>query len=76
MALTLDHSIWMHNDKFRVDDWLLYENHSTIASGARTLIEGKLWTRDGRLVFSTAQEALIRAPKTEKLPENGTNGTK
>ncbi|KHJ88058.1 Acyl-CoA thioesterase, partial [Oesophagostomum dentatum] len=49
MALTLDHSIWMHNDKFRVDDWLLYENHSTIASGARTLIEGKLWTRDGRL---------------------------
>ncbi|KHJ92491.1 putative acyl-CoA thioesterase II [Oesophagostomum dentatum] len=76
MALTLDHSIWMHNDKFRVDDWLLYENHSTIASGARTLIEGKLWTRDGRLVFSTAQEALIRAPKTEKLSENGTNGTK
>ncbi|ETN87076.1 acyl-CoA thioesterase II [Necator americanus] len=66
MALTLDHSIWMHNHEFRVDDWLLYENRSTIASGARTLIEGKLWTRDGRLVFSTAQEALIRAPKSDK----------
>ncbi|KIH49200.1 hypothetical protein ANCDUO_20726 [Ancylostoma duodenale] len=71
MALTLDHSIWMHDDKFRVDDWLLYENHSTIASGARTLIEGKLWTRDGRLVFSTAQEALIRAPKPKIPVENG-----
>ncbi|CAD6189574.1 unnamed protein product [Caenorhabditis auriculariae] len=63
MALTLDHSIWMHTDNFRVDDWLLYENHSTIAAGGRSLIEGKLWTRDGRLVFSTTQEALIRAQK-------------
>uniref|UniRef100_A0A8R1DIJ1 Acyl-CoA thioesterase II n=1 Tax=Caenorhabditis japonica TaxID=281687 RepID=A0A8R1DIJ1_CAEJA len=63
MALTLDHSIWMHTDNFRVDDWLLYENHSTVASGGRSLIEGKLWTRDGRLVFSTTQEALIRAHK-------------
>ncbi|KAF1752783.1 hypothetical protein GCK72_019338 [Caenorhabditis remanei] len=63
MALTLDHSIWMHTDNFRVDDWLLYENHSTIAGGGRSLIEGKLWTRDGRLVFSTTQEALIRAQK-------------
>lgn len=72
MALTLDHSIWMHSDQFRIDDWLLYENHSTIACGGRTLIEGKLWTRDGRLVFSTAQEALIRAPKVEQRPlQNG-----
>ncbi|CAI5452600.1 unnamed protein product [Caenorhabditis angaria] len=63
MALTLDHSIWMHTDNFRVDDWLLYENHSTIASGGRSLIEGKLWTKDGRLIFSTTQEALIRARK-------------
>uniref|UniRef100_A0A1I7XNR9 Acyl-coenzyme A thioesterase 8 n=1 Tax=Heterorhabditis bacteriophora TaxID=37862 RepID=A0A1I7XNR9_HETBA len=31
MALTLDHSIWMHSDKFRVDEWMLYENHSTVA---------------------------------------------
>uniref|UniRef100_A0A158PA58 Acyl-CoA thioesterase II n=1 Tax=Angiostrongylus cantonensis TaxID=6313 RepID=A0A158PA58_ANGCA len=70
MALTLDHSIWMHSDQFRIDDWLLYENHSTIASGARTLIEGKLWTRNGRLVFSTAQEALIRAPRRENPIQN------
>ncbi|VDM53764.1 unnamed protein product [Angiostrongylus costaricensis] len=71
MALTLDHSIWMHSDQFRIDDWLLYENHSTIASGARTLIEGKLWTRNGRLVFSTAQEALIRAPRKDNPIQNG-----
>ncbi|VDL80805.1 unnamed protein product [Nippostrongylus brasiliensis] len=59
---------------FRMDDWLLYENHSTIACGGRTLIEGKLWTRDGRLVFSTAQEALIRAPRSEQPSQNGTPG--
>ncbi|KAK6013651.1 hypothetical protein OSTOST_21031 [Ostertagia ostertagi] len=73
MALTLDHSIWMHSDRFRIDDWLLYENHSTIACGGRTLIEGKLWTRDGRLVFSTAQEALIRAPKKVEQPSSNGN---
>lgn len=63
MALTLDHSIWMHSADFRVDDWLLYENHSTIAAGGRSLIEGKLWTKDGRLIFSTTQEALIRSKR-------------
>ncbi|CAB3396550.1 unnamed protein product [Caenorhabditis bovis] len=68
MALTLDHSIWMHTDNFRVDDWLLYENHSTIASGGRSLIEGKLWTRDGRLICSTTQEALVRSPKKRPTP--------
>nr|CDJ84205.1 Acyl-CoA thioesterase domain containing protein [Haemonchus contortus] len=73
MALTLDHSIWMHSDRFRIDEWMLYENHSTIACGGRTLIEGKLWTRDGRLIFSTAQEALIRAPKND--PAASHNGS-
>ncbi|EPB74784.1 acyl-CoA thioesterase II [Ancylostoma ceylanicum] len=59
MALTLDHSIWMHDHQFRVDDWLLYENHSTIASGARTLIEGKLWTRDGRLLQNITPYSML-----------------
>jgi hypothetical protein len=33
-----------------------------LAAG-RALIHGKMWTRDGRMVLSTAQEILIREQK-------------
>uniref|UniRef100_A0A7E4VF46 Acyl-CoA thioesterase II n=1 Tax=Panagrellus redivivus TaxID=6233 RepID=A0A7E4VF46_PANRE len=64
MAASLDHSMWLHHFDFRVDDdWLLYETESTVSAGGRALIHGKMWTRDGRMVLSTAQEILIRAEK-------------
>ncbi|GMS80472.1 hypothetical protein PENTCL1PPCAC_2647 [Pristionchus entomophagus] len=31
MALSLDHTVWMHDPNFRVDEWMLYENTSTIS---------------------------------------------
>ena len=61
MATTLNHSIWLHECKFRIDDWMLYETESTVAGGGRAMIFGRLWTRDGHLVMSTAQEGCIRA---------------
>ncbi|MFH4975728.1 hypothetical protein AB6A40_002437 [Gnathostoma spinigerum] len=64
MAFSLDHCIWMHDQNFRVDEWMLYENISPIARGSRSYIEGRLWTRDGRLILSTAQEGLIRSEKS------------
>ena len=60
MSFSLDHNVWFHEPDFRVDDWMLYETVSTKAGGSRAFIEGRLWTKDGRLVASTAQEALIR----------------
>jgi len=56
---SLDHAMWFHRP-FRVDDWLLYAQDSPSASGARGFNRGALYTRDGILVASVAQEGLIR----------------
>jgi len=56
---SLDHTLWMHRP-FRADEWLLYVMDSPAASGARGFVHGQLFTQDGMLVASTAQEGLIR----------------
>jgi acyl-CoA thioesterase-2 len=56
---TLDHVIWFHRP-FRVDQWLLYAMESPAAAGARGFVRGTIFTRDGALVASTAQEGLTR----------------
>lgn len=58
-AATLDHSIWFHRP-FRMDEWLLYTTDSPGAAGARGFTRGALFTRDGTLVASVAQEGLLR----------------
>jgi acyl-CoA thioesterase-2 len=58
-AASLDHALWIHRD-FRADEWLLYAQDSPTASGALTLTRGLVYTSDGRLVASVAQEGLIR----------------
>jgi acyl-CoA thioesterase-2 len=56
---SLDHVMWFHQP-FRVDEWLLHVIDSPAAHGARGLVRGSVFTRDGRLVTSTAQEGLLR----------------
>jgi len=56
---SLDHAIWFHS-ALRVDEWLLHVMDSPVAHGSRGLVRGRIFTRDGRLVASTAQEGLIR----------------
>ncbi|HYJ80018.1 MAG TPA: acyl-CoA thioesterase II [Longimicrobiaceae bacterium] len=63
-AASLDHAVWLHRP-FRVDDWLLYAIDSPAAAGARGFTRGSLFTRDGALVASTAQEGLLRPPRPE-----------
>jgi acyl-CoA thioesterase-2 len=58
-AASLDHTVWFHRP-YRADEWLLYDQASPSAGGARGLAFGKLFTQDGRLVASVAQEGLIR----------------
>lgn len=58
-AASLDHAMWFHRP-FRADDWLLYATDSVSTSGSRGMNRGSLFTRDGKLVASTAQEGLIR----------------
>jgi len=56
---SLDHAMWFHRP-FRADEWLLYAQESPSAHGARGFSMGHLFTRDGLLVVSVAQEGLIR----------------
>ena len=58
-AATLDHSLWFHRP-FRADEWLLYSMDSPVAGGARGFTRGSIYTREGVLVASAAQEGLLR----------------
>jgi acyl-CoA thioesterase-2 len=59
MMASLDHALWFHRD-VTIDRWLLYAMDSPNASGARGFARGQLFTEDGQLVASTAQEGLVR----------------
>lgn len=56
---SLDHVIWFHRP-IQADQWLLYDQASPSASGARGLSTARVFTQDGTLVASVAQEGLIR----------------
>ena len=58
-AASLDHAMWFHRD-FRMDEWLLYSMDSPSTSHGRGFSRGNLFTREGRLVASVAQEGMIR----------------
>jgi acyl-CoA thioesterase-2 len=56
---SLDHALWWHRPA-RSDEWLLYVLDSPSASGARALCTGRIYTADGVLVASVAQEGMVR----------------
>jgi acyl-CoA thioesterase-2 len=58
---SLDHAMWWHRPA-RADQWLLYVEESPSASGARGLALGRIYTQDGQLVCSVAQEGMVRVP--------------
>jgi len=60
MSASLDHAIWFHSEDFRCDEWLLYATDSPWAAQSRGFNRGRIFTQDGRLIASVAQEGLIR----------------
>ncbi len=63
---SLDHALWLHRPR-RADEWLLYAQDSPSACGARALTRGLLFSRDGVLVASVAQEGLVRPIRTAPI---------
>jgi acyl-CoA thioesterase-2 len=63
MAASLDHALWLHRP-FRADEWLLYAQDSPNLHGSRGFSRGLIFTRDGTLVASVAQEGLVRLRRT------------
>jgi acyl-CoA thioesterase-2 len=59
MLASLDHAMWFHR-RFRADEWLLYDQDSPVAHGARGFARGSIFTRDGALAVSVVQEGLVR----------------
>jgi acyl-CoA thioesterase-2 len=60
---SLDHAMWFHRP-FRADEWLLYDQDSPSASGARGFNRGLIYNQSGELVASTTQEGLVRIHQT------------
>ncbi|WP_377268681.1 acyl-CoA thioesterase [Peterkaempfera sp. SMS 1(5)a] len=56
---SLDHAMWFHRP-FRADEWLLYQQESPVATGARGLARGQIFDQQGHLVVSVMQEGLFR----------------
>ena len=55
---TLDHALWVHRN-IRWSDWWLLETSSELGHAGRALSRRRIFTRDGVLVASAAQAALI-----------------
>jgi len=58
-AASLDHALWLHRPA-RFDDWILYTSNSPAGFAGRGVAFGSMYTRDGVLFASVAQEGLIR----------------
>jgi acyl-CoA thioesterase-2 len=58
--VSLDHAIWVHRPR-RWDDWWLMTTASDVSHGGRAFTRREVYTRDGLLVASIAQEALVGA---------------
>ncbi|MEO7386948.1 MAG: acyl-CoA thioesterase II [Gammaproteobacteria bacterium] len=56
---SLDHAMWFHRP-VRLDEWLLFALDSPAAAGGRGLARGYVFTEDGKLVATLAQEGLFR----------------
>ena len=69
---SLDHAMWFHRP-INMEEWHLYSQDSPNSSGARGFTRGSIYSMDGQLVASVAQEGLIRERGTEnkKVPVSG-----
>ncbi len=62
-AASLDHAMWFHRPA-SVDDWLLYAQQSPSAQGGRGLGIGRMFSADGTLVATVAQEGMLRVKES------------
>ncbi|NMM85474.1 hypothetical protein B2J88_14040 [Rhodococcus sp. SRB_17] len=62
ITASLDHAMWWHNDG-RVDEWIALVQESSFAGNGLGLSHGKIYSRDGVLLATVAQEGLVTLPK-------------
>ena len=59
---SLDHAMWFHAPA-RVNEWMLYVQHSPAAQSGRGLALGSIFAQDGTLLATIAQEGMVRVPE-------------
>lgn len=59
---SLDHAVWFHQH-VRADEWLFSTMEPVRTSHGRGLYTGAMYTEEGRLAVSLAQQALFRAAR-------------
>ena len=69
VGASLDHALWLHGEA-RADEWLLYVTDSPWSGAGRGFNRGRIFTRDGRLVASVAQEGVLRKRKRKPKPKD------
>jgi len=62
MTASIDHSMWFHAP-IHLENWHLYTMDAPFTGGGRGFNRGMIFTQDGKLVASVAQEGLMRAHK-------------
>ena len=68
VGASLDHAVWFHApalEAWRADEWLLYTTDSPWSGGGRGFNRGRLFTANGRLIASTAQEGMMRRKRAK-----------
>lgn len=60
---SLDHAMWFHNTA-SVDQWMLFAYESPRSNASRGFARAQIFSRDGVLIASTAQEGLMRIRRT------------
>jgi acyl-CoA thioesterase-2 len=68
-SASLDHAVWFHRP-CNFNNWHLYAQDGPSDSGARGFVRGQIFSQDGVLIASVAQEGLIRMrAKPEKAAD-------
>lgn len=61
---SIDHAAWFHRPA-DPGEWMLFDQRSTNASDGRGMNHGEIFSTDGRLLMTCAQESLLRRIPTE-----------
>lgn len=60
ISASIDHALWIHDNNIQANEWMVYVMDTPWAGNARGMNRGSIFSRDGRLLASVAQEGLIR----------------
>jgi acyl-CoA thioesterase-2 len=60
ISASIDHALWIHDNTIQANEWMAYVMDTPWAGNARGMNRGSIFSKDGRLLASVAQEGLIR----------------